>query len=107
MIQINKQLIRLDKGTLSAGSLIDFKPAFLAEKKIVLYTLRHWFNQLAKDEEGWTPVPGVIAFEYKLNKECTEEEWLSLNDAGSAELVEVWLQEIIDSKIGAGNTIII
>ena len=62
---------------------------------------------MAKDEEGWTSVPGVIAFKYKLNKECTDDEWLSLNDAGSVELVEVWLQEIIDSKIGVGNTVII
>lgn len=110
MIQINKQLQRPDKGTLSAGSLIDFKTIRSETDKSIRYNLTHWFNQAAKDapkEDGWLPVAVVKNFSYILRKECTDEEWLKLNDAGSTELVEGWLQDIIDSKIGDGNTEII
>ena len=104
MIKINKQLQRPDKGTLAAGSIIDFTTIFPTGTLLVRYNLTHWFNQLAKDEDGWFPVAGVTNFSYILIKECTEEEYAQLNDAGSADLVQLWLKELIDAKIGAGNT---
>lgn len=109
-IKINKQLTRPDKGTLSAGSIIDFQTRFISDDLTVVFMLTHWFNQLAKDtakEEGWKPVAEIKNFSYKLPRKCTEEEWLKLNDAGSADMVEGWLKDIIDSKIGDGNTEII
>lgn len=111
MIQIDKQLIRLDKGPLKAGSLIEFKPTFIADKKIIRYNLTHWVNELARKtakEDKWFPVMGVKNFDYILIKECTDEEWSDYNtkpDSGA--LVEGWLKQIIDSKIGDGNTVII
>jgi hypothetical protein len=107
MIQINKQLQRPDKGTLASGSIIDFTTIFPTGTLSVRYNLIHWFNQLAKDEDGWLPVAGVTNFSYIMIKECTEEEYAQLNEAGSADLVQLWLKELIDAKIGAGNTIII
>lgn len=108
MIKINKQLQRPDKGTLSSGSLINYTARFLQDSLTVVYDLTHWFNQLAKDDpEQWKPVASITNFEYRLKKVCTPEEWASLEDAGSPELVEGWLKEIIDSKIGVGNTEII
>jgi len=107
MIQINKQLQRPDKGTLSAGSIIDFTTIFPTGTLSVRYNLTHWFNQLAKDEDGWLPVAEITNFSYILIKECTIAEYDKLNDAGSADLVQLWLKELIDSKIGAGNTEIV
>ena len=107
MIKIEKQLQRPDKGTLSAGSLIDFTTIFPTGTLIVRYNLTHWFNELAKSEKQWLPIAGVINFDYTLMKECTEEEYAQLNEAGSADLVELWLQELIDAKIGIGYTSII
>jgi len=107
MIKINKQLQRPDKGTLSAGSIIDYNARFIGETMQVVYDLTHWFNELAKDtakEDGWLPVAGITNFSYKLVKDCTPEEWAKLNDVGSAQLVQEWLQELIDSKIGEGYT---
>jgi hypothetical protein len=109
-ILINKQLQRPDKGTLSAGSVIDFNTKIVSETKTVVYFLRHWFNQLAKEtaaEDGWLPVNGVKNFSYRLAKECNDEEWEQLNGPGSPELVQEWLKEIIDSKIGVGYTEIV
>ena len=111
MIKINKQLQRPDKGTLSAGSIIDFSPQLIGgEKNIVRFNLTHWFNQLAKEtwkEEGWKPVAGIKNFKYTLLKECTSEEWESLNDEGSTLMIEGWLKELIDSELGDGYTEII
>jgi len=110
MIQINKQLQRPDKGTLSSGSIIDYTAQFIGAKKVIRFNLTHWFNLAAKDapkEDGWMPVAGITNFKYVQLRECTDEEWLSLDDAGSAVMVEGWLKEIIDSKIGVGNTVII
>jgi hypothetical protein len=110
MIKINKQLQRPDKGTLSAGSIIDYTTNFNGDKKIVRFNLTHWFNELAKEkakEDGWLPVQAITNFIYIQLKECTDEEWASLNDAGSAEMVELWLKDIIDAEIGNGSTEII
>jgi hypothetical protein len=110
MIQINKQLQRPDKGTLSSGSIIDYTAQFIGSKKTIRFNLTHWFNLIAKDtaaEDGWLPVAGITNFKYIQLRECTDAEWDSLDDAGSAVMVQDWLKEIIDSKIGAGNTEII
>jgi len=110
MIQINKQLQRPDKGTLSAGSIIDYNTKFIGDGMIVRYSLTHWFNLLAKEtakEEGWMPVAKVLNFDYVQIKECTQEEWDSLNDAGSAGMVQVWLKELIEGKVGNGTTEIV
>lgn len=107
MIQINKQLQRPDKGTLSSGSIIDYTTQFLGENKIVRFNLIHWFNELARTEEGWLPVAKITNFDYTLFKNCTDAEWDSLNDAGSAVMVQEWLQELIDEKIGVGSTEIV
>ena len=106
MIQINKQLQRPDKGTLSAGSLINYSARFLDEQLTIVYDLTHWFNQAAK-EDGWLPVAGVTNFSYRLSKVCTPEEWAKLDDAGSAEMVQQWLVDIINEKIGDGFTEIV
>ena len=107
MIQINKQLQRPDKGTLSSGSIIDFTTIFPTGTLAVRYNLTHWFSELAKSEVTWLPVAGITNFSYVLIKECTEEEYAELNNAGSADLVEQWLKELIDAKIGDGYTEII
>lgn len=107
MIQINKQLQRPDKGTLSSGSIIDYTTQFLGENRTVRFNLTHWFNMLAKEENEWLPVQKITNFEYKQIKQCTDEEWDSLNNAGTPEMVQLWLQEIIESHIGTGTTEIV
>jgi len=107
MIKIDKQLQRPDKGTLSSGSIIDFTTIFPTGILSVRYNLTHWFNELAKSEGNWLPVQGVTNFKYVLIKECTEEEYAKLNETGSADLVEEWLKELIDTSIGEGYTEII
>ncbi len=109
-IKINKQLTRPDKGTLSAGSIIDFQTRFVTTELTVVFTLTHWFNQLAKDEaktEGWKPVQGVNNFKYKIARVCSMEEWVKLDEAGAVELVESWLKSILDGELGDGYTEII
>ena len=107
MIKINKELQRPDKGTVSSGSIIDFTTIFPTGTLKVRYNLTHWFSELAKDEDEWLPVAGITNFSYVLIKECTEEEYSELNNAGSADLVEQWLKELIDAEIGANYTEII
>lgn len=111
MIQINKQLQRPDKGTLSSGSIIDYATQFIGgDDNVIRFNLRHWFNQLAKDthkEEGWRPVKKVNNFAYVQIKRCTDAEWESLNNEGSAVMVQEWLKELIDVELGDGFTEII
>jgi len=107
MIKINKQLQRPDKGMVSSGSIIYYTAQFIEEKKTIRFNLTHWFSLSAKETaeaDGWLPIPKVKDFSYIQLKECTDEEWESLDDAGSAVLVKDWLKEIIESKIGIGNT---
>ena len=106
-IKINKQLQRPDKGTLSAGSLINYTARFLQDELTVVFYLTHWFNELAKEEakeKGWLPVAKITNFDYRLSRICTIEEWQKLDDAGASKMVEGWLKEIIDNKIGIGYT---
>jgi len=107
MIKINKQLQRPDKGTLSAGSIIDYNAKFIGETKTVAYFLTHWFNELARTEEGWKPIAGIINFKYIQSKQCTDEEWALLDESGAAVLVQDWLVAIIDAEIGNGYTEIV
>ena len=107
MIKINKQLQRPDKGTLESGSIIDFTTIFPTGTLAVRYNLTHWFSESAKDEGTWLPVAGITNFKYVLIKECTEAEYAELNNAGSADLVEAWLKDLIDAEIGANYTEII
>jgi len=110
MIKINKQLQRPDKGTLSAGSLINYTARFLQDELTVVFDLTHWFNELAKEEakeEGWLPVAKITNFDYRLSRICTVEEWQKLDDARASTMVEGWLKEIIDNKIGVGYTEIV
>lgn len=110
MIKINKQLQRPDKGTLSAGSIIDFTTIFPTGTLSIRFNLTHWFNESAKNApkvDGWKPVAGIKNFSYILIKECTKEEYEKLNEAGSSDLIELWLKELIDNAIGEGNSEII
>lgn len=110
MIKINKQLQRPDKGMLAAGSILDAKTRFIPNDLTVVWNLTHWFNELAKEtakEDVWFPVVGVNNFGYIQSKICTPEEWAMLDEAGTPELLEGWLQKIIDKAIGEGNTEII
>ncbi len=107
MIEITKKLQRTDKGTVSAGSIIDYKVIRYNDSLKVRYNLTHWFNVLAKEEakeKEWLPIQKITNFDYILIKECTKEEYSKLNKAGSFELEEQWLKELIDAKIGAGFT---
>ena len=106
MIQINKQLNRPDGGVVAPGSLIKFEPKFNKDALTVTYFLTHYVSQTAIDE-GKKPIPGVEDFKYQIQKQCDVDEYLKLNDAGAADLVEEWLKEIIDGLIGAGNTEIV
>jgi len=107
MLKINSSLRRLDKGTVPKGSLIDYRRVPLDDKKIMRFNLTHWINQLAKDgnkKDGWMPISGVKNFKYTLFKKCTEEEWDSLNGAGSNEIVEGWLKDILNTALGGDLT---
>jgi len=95
MIQINKQLTRLDGGHLASGSIVPFQPQFNADELSVSYYITHWYKPTSK-EDGFSPVSGVIEFSYIQFKECTIEEWALLNEAGSADVVEQWLVDILD-----------
>tara|TARA_R110000824_G_scaffold289801_2_gene478326 strand:- start:141 stop:473 length:333 start_codon:yes stop_codon:yes gene_type:complete len=110
MIQINKELTRPDKGIVAAGSLIRFSTIFPSGTMEVRYNLKHWVDKDAMDapkKDGWLPITSVRDFSYIQIKQCTPEEYARINDAGSAQLVESWLKELIDVKIGNGNTKII
>lgn len=107
MIKINKELQRPDKGKLPSGTIIHYTAQFLEVTKSVKYNLKHWFDELARGEGSWQPIDGVTDFEYRQVKECSDDEWDSLNDAGVAEMIKLWLQEIIEDKIGTGTTEII
>ena len=107
MIKINKQLQRPDGGTVSAGSIVDYSTRMLGSTMQVVYYLKHYFSQTAIDE-GKPTIPAVTNFNYKIVKNCTEQEWEELNlDAGAGPRVQDWLKEILDELIGAGNTEII
>jgi hypothetical protein len=98
MITINKTLERPDKGTVPSGSVIDYKVIRNDENKTLRYNITHWLSEEAKGE-GWKPIASVKDFPYKLIKECTEDEYLKLNEAGSFELEKQWLEDIINSII--------
>ena len=104
MIKINKALERPDKGTVPSGSIIDYKVIRNDESKQLRYNLTHWLSEEAKEEEKWMPIAKVNNFAYIMVKECTDEEYAQLNEAGSFELEKEWLTEMIDSKLGAGKT---
>lgn len=104
MIQINKQLERPDNGTVPSGSIIDYKVIRNDVDKTLRYNLTHWLSEEAKQLAGCMPIARVTNFTYIMVKECTTEEYDQLNQAGSFELEEEWLKEMIDAKIGVGNT---
>jgi hypothetical protein len=106
MIKITKKLNRPDGGTVSAGSVLDYSTTFPKDAKVVFYSISLYFNQLALDEKKPT-IPAVTEFDYKMVKECTDAEWSKLNDAGSNDLVQLWLKEMLDLKLGLGNTEIV
>jgi hypothetical protein len=103
MIKINKQLKRPDGGTVSSGSILNYNTRFIGNGMIISYDLTLYFSQSALDN-GMKKVPSVLDFKYRLNKECTIEEWAKLNDSGSADLVQNWLKDLIDTEIGTGFT---
>ena len=108
MIKINKQLQRPDGGTVSSGSIIDYNSKFIGKTKQVVYFLKHYFSESAI-ENGKRAIPAITNFAYRQVKECSDAEWIELNMGPdpSGVLVQLWLQEIIDSKIGEGFTEII
>ena len=103
MIKITKELQRPDKGIVPTDSLVNYTARFLQDELTVVFDLVHWLNQEAKDGE-WLPIPKVIEFDYRLSRLCTVEEWMKLDDAGASSMVEEWLKEVIDGKIGVGYT---
>ena len=105
MIQINKQLERPDGGVVPSGSLLNYSTKFGQDLTANFY-LTHWLDQDSKDA-GKLPIASILDFKYALSKQCTAEEWVLLNEAGSALLVENWLKSLIDSEIGAGYTVIL
>jgi hypothetical protein len=108
MIKINKQLQRPDGGTVSSGSIIDYNSRFIGKGMIISFDLMHHFSESAL-EDGKPLIPEIKNFAYRLNKECTEEEWakVMIGEEPAGPLVQLWLQELIDEKIGEGNTEII
>lgn len=108
MIKINKKLNRPDGGTVAAGSIIDYNSRFIGKGMIISFQLMHHFSEAAL-EDGKPLIAKITNFAYRLNKECSEEEWAELMTGSEASgiLVETWLKEMIDALIGAGNTEII
>jgi hypothetical protein len=106
MIKINKELTRPDGGNVSTGSIIEYTPRFLNEIMVASFDLRH-FVSVQTLLDGKKTIPSVIEFKYRLNKQCDAEQWELLNNAGSADLVQEWLKDLIDQEIGAGFTEII
>jgi len=107
MIKITKQLQRPDGGTVSANSIIDYNTKFVGEGKKVIFFLKHFVNQAAIDEAK-PKILKVLEFSYVQERECTPEEWSELfTEAGAGVLVEGWLNEIMITKVGVGNTAII
>jgi hypothetical protein len=108
MIKINKQLQRPDGGNVSTGSIIDYNSRFIGKGRIVSFDLMHHFSESALNE-GKQLIPSITNFIYRLNKECTIEEWteLMIGADASGDLVQNWLKKLIDVKIGSGYTEII
>ena len=106
MIRITKELNRPDGGNVTPNSIIEYSTTFPKAAKSVFYRISLYFNQLALDENK-QPVPAITEFGYRMVKECSNEEWARLNEAGSNDLVELWLKEMLDVELGAGNTEII
>ena len=91
----------------SAGTIGSYdSTTFPKDSRVIFYRLSLYFNQLALDENKPT-IPAVTEFDYKIVKECTDKEWSKLNDAGSNDLVQLWLKEMLDLKLGQGNTKIV
>ena len=107
MIKINKQLQRPDGGTVSAGSIIDYNSKFIGKGMIISFQLMHHFSESAI--EGGKPlIPSITNFKYRLNKECTAEQWSEIFTQPDAGIyVETILKDLIDEKIGAGFTEIV
>ena len=109
MIQINKQLQRLDGGVVPSGSIIDYRYLLIDSSEQIIFRLKHSFNQAAKDDSK-PFIVGVEDFSYKLTKTFTSNEWADLGAADptdEATMIEGWLKEIIDGLIGVGYTEII
>lgn len=107
MIKINKQLQRPDGGTVSSGSIIDYNSRFIGKGMIISFDLMHHFSKVALEADK-PLIPSITNFPYKLNKECTIEEWSDIFTKPDAGIyVETLLKDLIDEKIGEGNTEII
>lgn len=107
MIKINKSLQRPDGGNVSAGSIIDYNSRFIGKGMIISFVLMHHFNESAIETDK-PLIPKIKNFAYRLNKECTEEQWATIFTQPDAGIyVETLLKEMIDALIGAGNTEII
>jgi len=110
-IKINKQLNRPDGGEIAAGSIVDFNQKTNATEEdtgIVFFLIKHYISQAAI-ADGKETIPVITEFKYTLSKVCTTEEWsqLLMGENQTSVLLHDWLKEIIDSKIGLGNTEII
>jgi ABC-type amino acid transport substrate-binding protein len=74
---------------------------------LVSYDLTLYFNQNAVDEDK-TPVPFITDFAFRLNKQCTEQEWIDVMTLANAGMItQEWLEELIDLEIGQGYTEIV
>lgn len=110
-IKINKQLNRPDGGKVSTGSIVDFNQKTKAtgeDTGIVFFLISHYISAAAITD-GKETIPVITEFEYTLSKVCDSEEWeqLLMGENQTSVLLHDWLKEIIDNKIGLGNTEII
>lgn len=103
MITINKELNRPDGGKVASGSIIKYNTRFNADNGYVVWFYLNHFVDVASFDSGKEKVHQIDEFSYTQYKECTQAEWDSLNDAGSAVLVESWLKDILELELGEGN----
>lgn len=102
MLKINKQLNRPDGGKVNSGSIVKYSTRFNTKGGLVIwYFLDHYLNSTSL-ENGKKTIPETLEVPKSMYKECTEEEWAKLNEAKSAEQVELWLKEGLEGIIGEG-----
>jgi len=105
MIKITKQLNRIDGGTVTANSILDYKAVLNPSEKTIQYILCLYFSQAKKDEG--CPHLSVTEFSSGLSKVCSGTDWDLLNDAGGLDQIETWLLELIIAIVGVGNAVIV
>ncbi len=107
MIKINKELQRPDGGNVAAGSILDYNTKFIGKGKMTMFTVFLYYSREALDD-GKVTVPSITDFKFRLTKKCSDQEWIDvMTKANAGELTQGWLKDLVDAKIGLGNTEII